>query len=153
MMPARAPEDVWNTDAGEGICYEVLPNETDRILWRTSGWYSYEVFLSRDGKFLSRLGGLCPECKSLDHYLAISFYKDGKFMRRYSTNQLVRDALAGKRAFGFSRWPIESIKFESSLNEIYLTTIDNVYYVFDISTGGIKKVKDNKKEDGLHHHP
>ena len=146
MMPARAPEDVWNTEAGEGICYEVQSGETDKILWRTSGWYSYEVFISRDGRYLARLGGLCSECKSPDNYLAISFYKDGRFIRRYSTNQLVRDSLAAKGALGFNRWPIESVKFDSSSNEIYLTTIDNVYYVFDISTGGIKKVKDPKKE-------
>ena len=47
-------------------------------LYRTEGWYAFEVFLSRpNGKYLVRLGDWHRRAPAKDH-LAVAFYRDGK---------------------------------------------------------------------------
>lgn len=50
---------------GLGVCYRIEQDGEFVEIWRTEGWYSSNVFLSNNGKYLVRMGpwndGCCPE--------------------------------------------------------------------------------------------
>lgn len=53
MVPNK--KDVWNKAKAKGTVYEVRSGK-DRVVYMVSGWYSYRVFISNDGKSLIRMG-------------------------------------------------------------------------------------------------
>jgi len=74
-----------------GAAYRVEDDGQLTELWKTSGWYNFEVLLSNDGKYLVRVGshpaGSRPEAKDL----GVAFYKNGQLLKSYSTAELVKD--------------------------------------------------------------
>jgi hypothetical protein len=61
------------------------------LLWKTAGWYSFSVFLSRDGRHLIRIGNWPQGDRPKSDDLAIAFYDSGSLVKSYSTLDLLKD--------------------------------------------------------------
>ena len=81
----------WDQENGLGIAYRVRQDGTDEELWRTEGWYSFEVYLSFDGNYLVAMGPWSEGREPKKEDLAVAFYAKGKLLKQYSTTDLVRD--------------------------------------------------------------
>src|SRR2546423_15301375 len=77
--------------AAFGVAYEVDPEGEFKEIWRTSGWYCFEAFLSEDGKYLVRMGPWNGGREPAKGDLAVAFYENGKLLKEYSTADLVDD--------------------------------------------------------------
>ena len=88
------PSDTQNRDAGVGFAFEVQTGPTDKLLWKTAGWFAWQVFLARDGRHMIRLGGWPRGDKPKAEDLAIAFYDAGVLVKSYSTLDLIKDAAA-----------------------------------------------------------
>jgi len=132
-----------------GVAYKLQGDGSLKELYRTAGWYSFEVFVSRDGRNLVQMGpwnsGQVPSSKDL----AVAFHKDGKLVKSYSTTDLLKDP--GKVSTSVSHYMWRADQDDSILNEqrkrvvptldyenhFTLQTIDGWKYVFDAGTGEI----------------
>lgn len=147
MVPSQ---ERWGE--GTGFAYRVNHDGSEQELWRCSGWYSFEVFLSADGDCLAAMGpwNIGSEPKPGD--LAIAFYYQGKLLKRYSTAELVKDRKKVLTSVSHYRWlardrrvfgePKEDPDAELRVswdNTFRLKTCDGIVYEFDMTTGAIKK--------------
>lgn len=162
MLPPQWESGVRKND-GFGIAYQLLRDGTNKEMWRTDGWYSLEVFLSEDGSHLVRVEseilGHEPSCNDL----AVAFYENGKLLKQYSTADLVRDKTKVVATVSYYRWQasdvdrrqemVSGVKVKDELAEprllwwektFRLKTCDGIVYVFDITTGNIKKDSGNQ---------
>ena len=160
MVPRRygpAP-DYKVTRESYGIAYRLTPEGEMKEIYRTEGWYSFEVFISIDGKFLVQMGPWNSGYDVNSTDLAIAFHKDGKLVKSYSTADLIKDPEKVERSISHYRWRAPSMG-DSTLtdeqkealrprmsyeNEFTLNTIDGWTYVFDATTGKIKSTKRTK---------
>lgn len=136
-----------------GVAYSLLPDGKQKELYRTSGWYSFEVFISNDGRYLVQLGPWNVGDRPSGKDLAIAFYKDGQKMRSYSTADLVKDPEQVLVSTSHYMWRApalsktykmgEALLLQPTLNDyaenFTLHTIDGWTYVFDLKTGKMKK--------------
>lgn len=138
MIPDSSYDD---TNKGTGTCFEVTGGETDKILWKTTGWYSYQVFLSEDGVYLVRMGNWARGHEVSAEDLAVAFYKNGELIKSYSTKDLIKDASAIQRTVSHYFWSAKTPVFKPHENKLIIVTTDNLEYIFDISNGGILSQK------------
>ncbi len=125
-----------------GIAYQVLPDGSNLELWRTEGWYSFRVFLSGDGKYLARLGPWNSGDQPSKDDLAVAFYKEGKLLKQYSTEQLVKDKSKVKRSISHYEWfDFNQMPKIGGDGYFHLKTLDGISYLFDMTTGNIKETK------------
>ena len=105
---------------------------TNVPLW-TVDWYSYNVMLLDDGVHLVRPG---PWASDYDD-LAVAFYANGKLVREYAIDELVRFPQLMPHTASHFEW-----RRSSDLDELagtYLvTTMHGERYTFDAKTGEIK---------------
>jgi hypothetical protein len=152
---------------GFGIAYRVGPDGADEELWRTEGWYSSEVFLSFDGQYLVAMGPWSSGHEPKNEDLAVSFYRNGKLLKQYSTADLVKDKTKVSASVSHYRWLARDVDssalrnraadpalVESQLrvswdNIFYLKTCDGILYQFDMTTGEIKKAISRKSSGAL----
>lgn len=142
-------EDRYHGDLGYGIAYQLQPTGELRELWRTEGWYSFQVFLSDDSRHLVRMGpwnvGDRPEAGDL----AVAFYEDGKLLKSYSTADLVKDHSKVRASTSRYTWQAgtpglgeapeeQPYPFLDWNNRFHLKTIDGIVYIFDVTTGAIE---------------
>ncbi len=148
------PKSSEDRSDGRGIAYRVTDSGVDEELWRTEGWYSFEVYLSPDGKFLVAMGPWSIGREPDKDDLAVSFYADGKLIRQYSTADLVKNKSKVVQTVSHYFWLArdtrrfqdEVVDSESELqllwdNTFRLKTCDGILYLFDITTGAIKEKK------------
>jgi hypothetical protein len=131
------------------VAYEVVPGGPDRELWRTQGWYSFEVRLADDGHHLVRitdpLRGAGPSAADV----AVAFYEDGRLVRSYSTRDLVHDdSKVFQTASHYGIYALEP-KFWSNPQRaaVTLTLLDGFEYVLDAKTGEILSTRNLVPED------
>ena len=138
---------------GFGIAYRVGNDESDEILWRTEGWYSFEVFLSFDGRCLVAMGPWNGGSRPSNDHLALAFYRDGKLLREYSTADLVEDGSKVTTSASHYTWlardawvppsdpdPNHEPRFVRPVI-FELTTVDGIVYRFDATSGAIVEKK------------
>lgn len=155
MTPAKAKP--WDTTQAHGIAYEITASGKLKELWRTSGWYSFQVFLSHDGRHLVRMGPWSVGSEPAHDDLAVAFYQDGKLLKSYSTAELVKDHSKVQRSVSHYTWLADSDSraADATLHELKLgwdnvftlSTIDGINYRFNATTGGIESV-DAPTNDG-----
>ncbi len=145
-----------------GVAYLVQWDGSLKELYRTEGWYSFEVFISRNGKYLVRMGDMGSGNTPRKEDLAVAFYQNGKLIKEYSTADLVVDnskvvpAVDGGYVWRYKGPPqvdgniseLDLLRFRLQLdrdNNFKLYTIDGWTYTFDATTG---KIKSREKTDG-----
>lgn len=144
MNPDRS--EPWNQSKGSGVAYRVSARK-DEVLWRTKGWYSYQVFLDAGGRYLAAMGpwNVGSEPKKSD--LAVAFYCDGKLLKSYSPAELVEDRSKLLVTVSHYMWLAREVgdgdeQAELSVidGELFrLKTCDGIVYWFDMATGEIRR--------------
>lgn len=136
--------DPSNETKASGVAYEIQPNGKDKVLWRTSGWYSFNVFLSWNAEYLAALGPWNEGREPKKEDVAITFFRNGKLLKQYSTVDLVRD-LSKVRVtashYDWLAWHILPVGLDAvprvMIDTFYLKTCDGIVYEFDMTTGAI----------------
>lgn len=137
MIPAVDAEGRSDREKGSGAAFRVGAGGQDEELWRVEGWYAFKTELSRDGRYLVRIGNWPRGRMPSDDHLAIAFYDRGVLLKSYSTKDLIRSPEAVRptvshyhfgRPLGFEPPPDERFR---------LQTVDGLLYTFDVTTGAI----------------
>jgi hypothetical protein len=159
MIP---PKGKWQenkyvtTKEAVGVAYSIDEDGNFIELWRTSGWYSSELYLSLDGQYLVRMGPWNEGHEPNNSDLAVAFYKNGNLLKEYSVIDLVKDKskIQPTRSHYFwlarmdyrnlpdmerKKWEENRLRLDGSNNVFHLKTIDGIMYQFDATTGEIKK--------------
>jgi hypothetical protein len=103
--------------------------ESPEPVW-TVDWFAFKVFLSTDGKYVVRSG---PWASSITNE-AFSFFADGKLLRSYTVNDVVRYSFALPHSASHFEW-----EKTSGLNEaektFEVTTLEGGQFKFSLETG------------------
>lgn len=150
MVPAKRDADDKVIREPFGIAYRLSEEGTLEELYRTSGWYSFQVFVSADGSYLVQMGPWNTGDRPHKDHLAVAFHKDGKLVRSYSTADLIKDPAKVMASVSHYMWLAPDIRHDASEAEQYalrprldyenkftLHTIDGWTYEFDATTGNI----------------
>jgi hypothetical protein len=155
MVPSREEAFVHEeSPPGAGIAYRVNADGELTEIWKTSGWYSRDIFLGSDGATLVRLGAsMSGDGPSRDH-VGVAFYREGKLLKSYSTAELIKDRtkvsvtashyewLPGLAGFAPGHLGAEDAPtLHDAASRFSLTTIDDRRYHFDVTTGEIAEVE------------
>jgi hypothetical protein len=144
LPPERDAKTGLFKPGGRGIAYALQKDGSLKELYRTEGWYAFEVFLSPDGKYLVRLGEWHRRAPAKDH-LGVAFYRDGKLIKQYMVLDLLKDPTKARATVSHYFWrpdeggdgpKPELADWDSSFS---LQTVDGWEYVFDLKTGAIKR--------------
>lgn len=154
MIPADYDKDYKIAKEAHGIAYKLDDGGKMKELYRTDGWYSFQVYISRDGQYLARMGPWSVGHEPEEKDLAVAFYKGGKLLKEYSTKDLIKDPSKLLISVSHYMWlahenlTAEEKGPEPSMNDYFekfeLHTIDGWTYVFDITNGEIKEEKRTK---------
>ena len=82
--------------------------QKDELLWRTEGWFAFQVFLAGNGDHMVRMGPWSSGGEPATNDLAIAFYMKGQLVKSYSTKDLMPDPSKVRRSVSHYKW-IKSI--------------------------------------------
>lgn len=100
-------------------------------LW-TVDWFSYEVLLSPDGRYVVRMG---PWASNLSDE-AFTFFADGKEVKKYIISDLIKNSDALQRTVSHFTWLRN--KYINDTNDSFeAETLDGGRFTFDLKTGEI----------------
>lgn len=129
-----------------GKAFRLNDDGSSTLMWEVSGWYSFENYLSWDGRYLVRMGDW-PQGKSVskDH-MAVTFYDKGKELKQYSTADLVRNPQKIQRTISHYFWQSGGPTYPriEYKNNFLLKTIDGYVHEFDMETGELIKSSKTK---------
>jgi len=124
----------WERDSilpETGVYYATEPLELIYLLEGTGWAFERDFVFSQDFRHLAFFVGM-----SFD--IALEFYEDGVLIKRCMIDDLVENmdevSVTTSRAW-WEEWSGRS--FDSANNTLTVTTVDNLTYVFDITTGDI----------------
>ena len=106
-------------------------NDSANPLW-TVNWYANKVALSLDGRYLVRYGAW--GAKRSDE--AFTFFENGKKLRKYKIDQLVKTFDSLRYSVSHCEWECES-ELDTEKNVFEAITYDKIKYTFDLTTGEI----------------
>ena len=129
-----------------GITYEISEDGEFNEVWRTEGWYTFEGYLSEDGRYFVRFG---PWASDQENHtdLAIAFYDRGKLLKEYQVKELIKksDLLEDSVSHYVWRPVIQSKPNGFYGGTFHLVMIDKTTYSFDYETGEIIIREKDKK--------
>lgn len=100
-------------------------------LW-TVDWFSYEVLLSPDSKYLVRMG---PWASGLSSE-AFTFFADGKEVKKYIISDLIKDTSKLQSTVSHFTWL--QYKYINDTGDTFdIETVDGGRFTFDLKTGEI----------------
>jgi hypothetical protein len=99
----------------------------------TVDWFSYKVYLSKNGKYLVRMG---PWASSGSNE-AFSFFADGKLVKTYKVEDIVRDVAALPHTVSHFEWE-KNTGLDDAAGAFNASTLDGGDFVFDLATGEIR---------------
>ena len=152
MIPGHPK--LWDESTAYGVAEEITRDGTARELWRTKGWYAQNVHLSDDGNYLVRMGPWNDGPGPRPDHLAVAFYAKGELLKKYFTADLIKDHSRVLRSVSHYEWlaeagsdtAYEAIRPKLDWDERFtLTTIENIRYKFDITTGEILSAKSQEE--------
>jgi hypothetical protein len=98
-------------------------------LW-TVQWYAFAVHLSRDGRYLARMGPWAGSASDL----AVAFYDRGVLLKEYRVNDLVADPVSLPHSVSHFMWRRE-VKLDENNQQLLVATLNDELYVFDMTSG------------------
>jgi hypothetical protein len=121
-----------------GVTYEISEDGEFKEVWRTEGWYTFEGYLSEDGRYFVRFG---PWASDQENHtdLAIAFYDRGKLLKEYQVKELITNPDLLEDSVSHYMWRPE---VQNKPNGFYggtfhLVMIDKMAYSFNYKTGEI----------------
>lgn len=108
-------------------------------LWEVTGWYAFEVYVSNNGRYLVRIGNWAQGREPSEKDLAVSFYDNGKELKKYSTKDLVKNPKKVQTSTSHYVWRENSYEYPKLdwQDQFHLKTIDGYLYTFNIKNGQI----------------
>lgn len=100
----------------------------------TVDWFSYKVYLSKNGKYLVRKG---PWASSPSNE-AFSFFADGKLVKTYKVEDIVRDVAALPHSVSHFEWE-KNTALDDAAGTFRVSTLEGGDFIFDLATGEIRE--------------
>ena len=120
-----------------GKAFRLNDDGSDTELWSVYGWYSHQIFLAGESaNNLVRIGNWSRGSEPEPDDLAIAFYQDGKLVKSYSTNDLIKDKTKVDVSVSHYRW-LDSHKMSWFKDHFTVKTLEGFTYKFNISSGEI----------------
>lgn len=149
MVPSKWKEegDKFVVDREScGVAYEISEDGDFKEVWRAEGWYTFEGYLSYDGRYFVRLG---PWARDQEKHtdLAIAFYDRGKLIKEYQVKDLIRESDALEYSVSHYMWrpAIQSKPNGFYGGTFHLVMIDKTAYSFDYESGEIITQKKTRR--------
>ncbi|MCB0278841.1 MAG: hypothetical protein KDD94_05025 [Calditrichaeota bacterium] len=135
MSPSKkAPYD---RELGEGYAFKIAAGDEDELVWSTTKWYAYEIYLANDGEHLIRIGNIPRGKKQSDKHLAIAFYRNGKLIKKYSTLRLLGNYQVQPTASHY-QFKGDEAGIENEVKKIFkLKLVNNQVLRFNFTNGDI----------------
>lgn len=146
MLPPQRDASREIVAGPEGILYRIQPDGTRQEVYRTKGWYAFQVFVSADGRYLVQMGAWPVGRGPSREHVAVAFHRDGQLLKSYSTAELVKDPTKVRRSVSHYFWQATLPPGTAPLdreNRFRLGTIDGWIYVFDVTTGAVVSMTRN----------
>jgi len=109
----------------------LYPASGSEPLW-TVDWFSYQVFLSADGRSLVRTGPWA----SKDSDEALSFFSEGKLLRTYAVKDIIRYVSALPHSVSHFEWQ-KHLEINNSKRTFEVTTLEEGRLSFNLENGEI----------------
>ena len=132
------PDDIYNKAKGRGVVFQVTAGKDDKILWRTTGWYSFQTYLSHDGKYLVRIDDWIPGEMPSSYDIAVVFYKEGKPINSFSTKDLIVDGARLRKSMSHYQCIEKVVGFKGYSHDFVIRLIDGKELVFDVKKGIVR---------------
>lgn len=100
----------------------------------TVDWFSYKVYLSKNGKYLVRMG---PWASSGSNE-AFSFFAEGKLLKTYKVEDIVRDVAGLPHSVSHFEWEKDTA-LDDTAGTFRASTLEGGDFVFDLATGEIRE--------------
>jgi len=143
METDQVTGNLYEKQSAYGVAYRVefFGNGTETEVWRTSGWYAFEVFITDTCDYLVRMGNWADGRQPSSEDLAVAFYNKGQLMKEYSTSDLVKDHSSVQSSVSHYIWQTGGNEYPRLVGnyDFHLVTSDEIHYVFDVTTGLIKE--------------
>lgn len=152
MIPAQTiyddqtKEKISNPPYGKA--YQLNDDGSSTIMWEVSDWYSYENYLSWDGRYLVRMGDWPSGDKPSKDHMAVTFYDQGVELKSYSTADLIKNPRKVKRTISHYFWLASDSNYPriEYKNNFHLKTIDGYVHIFDMENGELIESKNIKND-------
>lgn len=123
-----------------GVAYTIQDDGELQALWRAEGWYTFEGYLSRDGRYFVRIG---PWASDQEEHtdLAIAFYDQGKLVKQYEVRELIKKPDLLEHSVSHYTWRPEIQTDPTGFlgESFHLVMVDKTAYRFDYKTGEIRR--------------
>jgi hypothetical protein len=136
MVPGSKPS---------GTAYKISENGALEEQWRVEGWYSFEVYVSNNCQHLIRLERSPRLYESPEKDVVLWFYKGGKLVKLYKSQDLIRDQKNLLHSKSHYQWQINT-QYHPSYEEMgvlegfptfKIKTIEKQIITFNVATGEI----------------
>ncbi|MDP1590034.1 MAG: hypothetical protein Q8M07_19935, partial [Prosthecobacter sp.] len=119
-----------------GVAYAINEEGEFNEVWRTKGWYTFEGYLSEEGRYFVRMGPWASD--QANHTdLAIAFYDRGKLLKQYQVRKLIKKTDLIENSVSHYNWrpQIQTEPNGFKGGTFHLVMIDKTAHSFDVSTG------------------
>ena len=97
------PSPDFDEGKSQGFLYRVTDGE-DELLYRSDGWFSFDVLISTDGSYIARRGPWPRYDSPSETTPAVVFYVHGARVKTYYVSDLVDDDSDLQHSISHYRW-------------------------------------------------
>jgi hypothetical protein len=140
----------YNTDPPQNIYFVISNLELPDVNY----FRKSSVYISNDGMYFAYFSIVFSDLWIT--LPALQFYAEGNLIKEYKVLDLVKDESKLIHTSAGSSWilpwnesPPPSFKFNAENNTLFLTTVDEIKYTFDITTGEIINVDGIKNNTSI----
>ena len=146
---ADAPPELRNEYLPSGLYYNTAPPEIIYLVYSNSYFREENIYISNDGMYfvdfiISFYWGPKSETPIPPlpgRIFALDFYANGNLIRRYDVLELVEDYSELRQTSTRVFWK-QQHNFDAENNILSVMTVDDITYMFDITTGEIMSIND-----------
>ncbi len=131
------PSPDFDEKKSQGFLYRVSDGE-DVLIYRSDGWFSFNVLVSNDGAYIARRGPWPQSDSPPETTPAVVFYVDGTEVRTYYVSDLVRKESKLQRSFSHYNWG-DTLRwsYEEGVGILQIRTVEDRVIKFNIRTAEI----------------
>ena len=121
-------------------------------LWRIKDFYSFATFLTSDGKYLVAMGPWNWGDKPSKEDIALSFFRDGKLIRQFSTAEIIQDPSKVKVTASHYFWEdFSDPEFPQLDRDVFIIkTTEGVILSFSMEENGVSIYRVPQQADKRH---
>jgi hypothetical protein len=130
LVPSRD----FDEKKSQGYLYRVADGE-DVLIYRSDGWFSFNVLVSNDGTYIARRGPWPQSNSPPETTPAVVFYVDGKKVRTYYVSDLVYDKSSLRHSISHYNWG-DTLRwsYEEGAGILQIRTVEDKVIKFNIRT-------------------